>query len=147
MPAVPNWCLGRHLTAVTLTPQAVDTSGNLTAGTARTITGQAKSIKIKPITKHEDIRPVNSVRANHVITGYDTTVEIELIIAQGATGNALTEIWTTYDYVNVSFTRGGKTWAGYFVIGELEDGIAEQGKNVATLALHQVDIGALPTYS
>lgn len=144
--AVPTWLLGRHLTAVSLTPQTVSGAGVLTAGTAKTLTAFINRCKLRSTPLLENVGPVNKTRANNVILEDDFTLEIEVLLSYNGE-NPLATLVTTADYFTGAFTRGGQAWTCTVIRGEFDDGVENQGKNTSSITLHCADNGGTnPTY-
>lgn len=144
MPSVPQWLLGRHLTAVTLVPQSIANDGTLTDASPVALTVRTQSIEFESEVLGEDIRPVNSAIANFVGHTDDSTLTLEILLSTGTGSNPIATAMATYDYFKISFTRGGSTFTGYFYRRALRDGVQSLGKNVAVAVFRQVDVGDLP---
>lgn len=148
MATIPQWLLGRHLTSVVITPQSVSSAGVLSDGTAKTVTTVVDSIQANISPVHEEINPVNSTRANNVITHDDSGITLSIIeVNNGSDPNPLEAIVLTNDVFKVVFTKGtvtsyAATWTGYFTRGQCSFGISGRGKQIASLELLQVDAGA-----
>lgn len=148
MATIPQFLLGRGLTSVVITPQSVSAAGVLSDGAAKTVTTVVDSIQktINPV--HEEINPVNSTRANNVITHDDGGLTLSIIeVNNGSDPNPLEAIVLTNDVFKVVFTKGTATgstvtWTDYFVRGQCSFGISGRGKQIATLELLQVDAGS-----
>lgn len=148
MATIPQWLLGRHLTSVVITPQTVAAAGTLSDGTAKTVTTVVDSIQASINPVHEEINPVNSTRANNVITHDDSSLTLSIIeVNNGSDPNPLEALVLTNDVFKVVFTKGTQTsfaatWTGYFTRGSCNFGISGRGKQIASLELLQVDAGS-----
>lgn len=147
MATIPQWLLGRHLTAVVLTPMTVAVDGTLTAQTPQNITFYTQSIELESEVLGEDIRPVNSPIANFVGHTEDSTLTLEILLHQAGAGtpsNPVASVMATHNVFEISFTRGGSTWAGTFARQSLRDGVRSRGRNVSVAVFRQVDAGDAP---
>lgn len=147
MATIPQWLLGRHLVAITITPQTITAAGVLGDGTASALVAVADSVSLSLVPAHEEINPVNSVRANNVITHDDGSVQVGIIeVHDGSDPDPLEALVVAGDVFKVVFTKGTKsgsvkTWTGYFTRGNCSFGIQGRGKQIASLELLQVDAG------
>ena len=147
MATIPTWLLGRHLTAVVVTPQTEGTGGVLTAVTASsavlTTCVDAIRLALNPVVSN--VNAVNDTRANNVIEEDDASLVVTEILKKNDTSATPTNLLAVqalaYDYFNLTFTRGGRTWGGYFCRGAYSDGVTAKGKNVAEMTFHQVNVG------
>jgi hypothetical protein len=147
MATIPDWLLGRHLTAVTITPQTEGAGGVLTAVTASSavLTTTIDSIRLAQNPVTSNISAVNNQRANNVIEEDDGSLVVTQILRKGDTSatptNLLGVLAMGWDYFSATFTRGGRTWTGIYVRGPYTDGVASKGKNVAEMTFLQADAG------
>jgi hypothetical protein len=166
--AIPNWLLGRHVTAVQVAVQtlnestgalanagvsAVDvsnivlTTGSHSSGTIAFTNGLLNEIRLSSDRSVENINPVNRTFAHYVpiLQGYDITVSE--VMRSGVALCLLANVWFGGDtnYILFSFARGGNKWAGYFIMTGYSETI-QRGKNVAMMTLTSVDNGAV-TYT
>ncbi len=145
--SVPRYLLGRHLTAVTFTPQTVAANGTLSDGTPITLTAVMDSLGLSLQANTEEISAVNSARQNNV--GLDDGASLSLSIIRVNNGTDPAPLRTavgTNDIFKVAYTEGTGTSAkvvtGYYQRSSYEDGIQGKGKQIATLSLIPVDAGA-----
>lgn len=144
---LPTWLKGRHLTAVTFTPQTVAADGTLTPGSAQTLTALVTNIMLESDPEKEEINPVNATRANNEITLENSRLECDVLLKSNGT-NSLALLATTADIIVAVFTRGGQTWTFTGSRGRFSDGVASRGRNTSHMTLDQVDIGAAnPAYA
>jgi hypothetical protein len=147
MATVPTWLLGRHLTAVTIIPQTVGAGGVLTAVTASSavLTTCVENIRISLNPVNSNINAVNDTRANNVVEEDDASLVVTEILKHSDSSatptNFLAVMAMGYDYYQASFTRGGRSWAGYFCRGPYNDGVVAKGKNTADFTMLQANVG------
>jgi len=158
MASIPTWLLGKHLTSVVLTPQAVAADGTLSdsgSNTAQTVTARVRRIRLNSSVMTEDIRPVNSVRANNVVTGFDHTITLSVLMRPKSTSPAvvssplasLAYAASDNEIVKCTFTRGTSAWSGYFTVADYTEGVESFGANESELTLRQVDDGTGVAYT
>lgn len=153
MTAIPIWLLGKHVTAVTVTPQTVSTAGVLTPSTpVETLVGFWDEIDITSENTLENIQSADQRRDNNVITGTGTTVRVVEILKTNDSSATPTNLLATLfygsaDYYQVTLTRGGRSFSFYGVARSYNEGY-RRGKSVATGEFAMVDPGASnPTYT
>lgn len=152
MPTVPNWLLGQHVTAFVITGATVGADGTLTDGTLTAISTMAglwDEISLEYTPQTEEISAADSVRLNNVIvkkgSRFRCTQIMQTAKAAGQSANnainPLHHIAVTYDYFKCVFTRGGKTWTGYFLTGGYSEDI-RAGRSTCSITGEMVDTGA-----
>jgi hypothetical protein len=136
------WMLGRHLTNGTIQGAIPGADGTLTpAGSVLNWTAIAESIEHETQPDHEDIRPVNSIQKNMVLTGQGNGGTLTTI-QQSRTAQQLSLIANTYNYCFLTWTAGDETWGatnGWFAVGRFGGGIRGRGKNTQSLILLPCD--------
>lgn len=121
MATLPAWAVGRHVTAVTITPQSASatTAGYVLSDVtpATTFYGHLDEISVDQEIDVEEISPMNSRIQHNVPISFGTKVRFtELEKATGT--NLAAALWNTgYDYFKYVITRGSQSWTGYGVIG------------------------------
>ncbi len=152
MVAIPTWLLGRHVTAITITGQTVAADGTLsTSGSARSLVGRLDEITFNQENETEEIQALDKRAKNPVIVSSGSSFTfIEILRSNDATvtpTNILADVGQLFDYILVSCTRGGRIWAGYFVIKSYQESI-RRGKSTGQLTVETVDVStANPTYT
>lgn len=145
---MPLWLLGKHLTAVTITPCTEDaTTGAVSEGSANTLTGQIDFVRlaIDPVT--DTIMPVNATRVHtEILLNSDGLVLGEILTRKNGVISEpiLPALAYAYDILKVVFTRGGKTWTYYGRRGPFSDGVSSPGKNICELTLLPIDVSGTP---
>lgn len=121
MATLPTWAVGRHITAVTVTPQSVSntTAGIVLAdvtGAVGTFYGHLEDIAVDQEVETEEISHMGSRIQNHIPISFGTRVRFtEIEKASGA--NIAANLWNGgYDYFKYVITRGGQSWTGYGAI-------------------------------
>lgn len=144
----PLYLLGRHATSVILTPQVVGTAGALSNGTPVTLTTTLDGLSESLNAAKENISPVNSARANNVITEDDASYTLRIIKVNDTTDpNKLKAAVLAADIFKLAWTEGtgasAKTYTAYGSRGSLDTGIEGKGKQIASLTFDQIDVGTL----
>ena len=145
--AMPLWLLGKHLTAVTITPLTEDaTTGAVSEGTAQTLTGQIDFVLLAMDPVTDTIMPVNATRVHtEILMNSDGLVLGEILTRKnGSTEPILPALVYAYDLMKVIFTRGGKTWTYYGRRGPYSDGVSSPGKNIVELTLLPINPSGTP---
>jgi hypothetical protein len=145
--SVPQYLLGRHLTAITLTPQTVAANGTLSDGTGIVLTAVIDSLALSLQANTEEISALNSGRQNNVTL--DDGASLQLSIIRVNNGNDPAPLRTAVlasDVFKVAYTEGSGASArvvtGYYRRSNYDDGFQGKGKQIATLALIPVDAGS-----
>lgn len=137
MSTVPQWLLGREVTAIAIIPQTVGAGGVLTPGTSAPLTGLLDEIAPDEYNDTENIVPMDVRQDNEVIIGSGIRLMLREILSPntGASFNVLAQAGALYDYVSVTFTRSGLTpFTSFFVIKGYTESIV-RGKSMGTLTL------------
>jgi len=146
MAQISLWLRGRDLTAITVTPQSVDSSGNLSAGSTSSLYGHVNITDFRSDPAKENISPVTSPFANMMVVEENCTIEIEEILNMNSV-NILAAMASSGDYFFVALTRGQQSYGFYSSRGAYSEGVNSKGKNVCRMVFEQIDIGAPnPTY-
>jgi hypothetical protein len=143
MSNIPTWLVGTAVTAISITPLTVGSDGSLSAGSLASLTGHLDEINLEQVNDLENIVPMDERLNNEVITGSGTLLTLVEILAHSG-GNILAGIVNAYDYVQASFSRGGKAYTGTFVVKGYSEGI-RRGKSVGKLSLSPC--GIVVTYA
>lgn len=148
MAAVPVWMLGKNIASVHVYPQTVGTSGTLADASTKAIVTQIDSIEVNMVPSKENINPVGTPRANHVIIEDDWNVDLGLIEVHNASDpNVLVTACLTNDYFKFVFVRGTQagsieTWTGYGTRGSINSGVNGKGKQVSNFVIDAADTGS-----
>lgn len=142
MAAIPPWMLGKHLTAVAITPLTLQANGTLLAGSTQDIHAFIQEIGHEQQIEEEDVRPVWSLRINMVDTGVGNPVDI-VALKRSDSANVLAALLAAGEtYFQVVWTEAGEQ---YSVIGKRGGGqfggIRNRGGNAISLRLSPVDAG------
>lgn len=136
---IPAWLTGSGVTSIVITPLSVAADGTFTAGTSQSLTGRLDEIVVEQYNTLQNITPIDERLDNEVITGTGTSLILVEILAK-AGGCILAEVGSTADYVQAGFSRGGKSYAGTFVIKSYRETL-RRGKSVGELTVSPCGIG------
>lgn len=150
MVALPTWLTGKHVTAITLTPQTVSTTdGSLDDSTpVGNLFGHCDEITIRTRTEAEEISPMNTLRQNMVQIKVGTTIDLTEVLKFAGTNilasaayDATTPVW------KVSITRGAQSFLFYGLLIGYDESI-RHGRSVGVASFDMLDPGsANPSYS
>lgn len=151
MSKVPTWLLGRYVTAITATVvTSIASDGTITLGSqAQSFTGLLNKISRRSTNKTTTFEPMDTRQDADMIEGSRTEITLTEIMNQQGTGNVasaqlpgniLSAIYDAADYVQVTFTRGAKTFTGIFVVGDFSEEMV-RGQCNATLDLKPAGTG------
>jgi hypothetical protein len=147
MPDIPNWLVGRHVTACTLTPQT-NTAGTLADTTpVATMFGHVDEIDIDGTKTTENIKPMNTIRRNMVTIDVGTQMTVTEILKSSGT-NLLPQAWNgSPEYFKLLVTRGAQGHTFYALMTSCREQL-RHGKSVAVATFEMVDTGsANPAYA
>jgi hypothetical protein len=141
--------LGKHLTAVTITPQTVSAAG-VFSDTTPVINALAtiENIALDLTANLEEISALTSVRDNNVITSDAYSISLQVFKVNGSTDpDKLKNAFFTADYFKIAYTEGTvsggiKTTTAYAVRGNYSGGFQGKGKQIATASFMCVDAGS-----
>lgn len=142
-----NPLLGKHLTAVTITPQTVNASGVL-ANATPVINALAtiENIALDLTANLEEISALTSVRDNNVILSDAYGINLQVFkVNNGSDPDPLRNAFFTSDYFKISYTEGTvtpKVVTAYAVRGNYSGGFQGKGKQIATASFMCVDAGS-----
>ena len=136
--ALTPFLLGKDLSAVTIAPITVDSSGVVTVGGATNVKPYVQSIEGMMNEEVEDIRPVWSVQRNMVRTGIGNSLRISLLQRADAANYAVT-LSASYGYCQVAWTQGASTFTGQYKIVGLAYGVNSRGANSNNLDLEPIN--------
>lgn len=148
MATLKNYMVGRHWTAVALTPISVGTDAIATAVTASavTITALIDGVSQSLRGTNEEISAANATRENyeHIIDGHYQTFT-HLVRNDNNDPDPLQTLIASYDVFQFSYTYGtagsAKTVTGYGRRADYQMGLQGKGRQVATLVLDPIDVG------
>lgn len=132
-PQIPTWLIGTAVTNLTVTPLTLGADGTLTPGTTQSLTGHLDAIDLKQENVTEPVMPLDNRLQNDVIVASRTELTLAEILTHSA-GNFLAAVANASDYCSATFSRGGLTFTGNFVVLSYREGI-RRGKSVGTLSL------------
>ena len=139
MPDIPNWLIGKHVTAFTITPQTVGTAGALSDGTSQSLVGQLDEIQYSYNAQAEEINALDSTRENNVIITKGNGLRLTEILKKIGT-NVLASASNISDVQKVIFTRGAQSTTLYGLVTGYNETI-RRGKSVADVILSPIDAG------
>ena len=142
-----NPAIGRSSGSVTAAGCTVNaTTGVITVGTVKTITGQIDTWEVTQSNETENISPSTSRNANHVITETDNSLRLEGFLFASDTiavpTNFLFTIAQGSDLVQVVGTWAGRTETFFGMVKSYTEGIRGKGKIPFTAEFAMVDLGA-----
>lgn len=148
MVSIPVWLVGKHVTAVTLTPQSVASDGTITDTTpVATMVGHVDEVTISMRSENEEISPMNTTRLNHVQLKVGTTITIHEILKSNGTNYLATAATGATAVFKVLVTRGGQGFTFYGLLESYEEGL-RRGKSTGSMTLAMLDISAAnPAYA
>jgi|GEM_PF-2578098 len=136
---IPDWLTGAGVIAIVITPLTVANDGTFTVGTTQSLTGHLDEITLEQYNQLENITPLDSRQDNEVIVASGTNLNLYEILSR-ANGNFLSLVGNGTDYVQAGFSRGGKSFAGTFVVRSYKESL-RRGKSVGILSLSPCGIG------
>lgn len=162
--AIPNWLVGRHITAVqaqvftvneatggltsagsgpTALANLVTSTGTLATGLTFTV-GVLNSIRLVATKEKDNISPTNRPIEDNRPTVIGYTIEVEEILRQGSGAWLLGNLWFVgvSKYVELKYARGGNLWDDLYLMTAYDFDVVE-GKNVARAMFESVDAGIL----
>lgn len=152
MASIPLYQLGKHLVAITITPQNVSTAGVLSDGTPISCVATRRSMGLDFQPEKSEINHGGSTRHNNVVLadGYSYNIEV-LKVNNGNDPAPLKTAYLAYDIFKVSWTEGTGTsqkvntiYGSRGAAGDRYDG---RGEVIFTFAIDCVDVGASDFYT
>lgn len=142
MAVIPLWAVGRHVTTVTLYPQAVDSAGTLSDTTpSQVMFGHLESIEIHGEAEMENISAMDRRVKNEVIIEVGTTLRMTEFAKQSSLTNKLAQAYYgSNDYFRYVITRGGQSWTGYGIIQRFGSNMPK-GSIKETIDFAMCDVG------
>ena len=129
---VPQWIIGRNVTAFSIAPCTVSAStGVVTVNATQSLSALCEEIALDLENDVENIVPLDVRQDNEVIIGSAARLQLREIMSPSI---VLTSIAVGYDYAQVTFTRAGKAWTGLFVIKGYGETIV-RGKSMDQITL------------
>lgn len=112
--AYPDWLLGRGITTISVTPGTL-VAGVFTAGTAKSFYTTVDEIEWNTGVQTSDIRPLTQFHRHMVPTSRGNGFRLREILRNtagpaGQSGNSLADMFHTYEYFRVVFTRASRTF-------------------------------------
>lgn len=139
--ALTPFLTGANLSACTITPVSVDSSGTWTAGSATNIRAYVMNVDGTLDNELEDIRPVWEIQRNMVRTGVGNSLRLGALQRSDA-ANYLVTLAAGSTYCQVAWTQGASTFTGKYIVGSLGYGVNARGQNLNTLDLQPVNDGS-----
>jgi hypothetical protein len=144
---LPQFAIGKHLTAFTMTPVTWDSGGTITYVTASNYVcyGHLTDVNLEISKANENLTPMNRPYANHVPYETDATYsasEIEKSVGQNKLAAAIAD----YSHFKITLTRGAQTWTGHAMAQNYKMA-ASKPRIAGTLELVMFDIGTDATDS
>lgn len=135
--AYPDWLLGRDLTTITVTPGNI-TAGAFAPGTVKSFFTTVDEIEFTIGSRTNDIRPITQFHENQWPVSRGNGFRLREILRKtaapaGESGNALADMFHSFPFFLVVFTRAARTFTMMFSNGgytELPG--AEKGTGAAT---------------
>ena len=158
LPTVPLFQLGKHLTLVRLTPQAVAANGDLSdTTTVVTVTAYINDLDCEFDLEGEEINAMNSTRRNMVTTSTGSKLNLSILkvndgtnpnaVRYQVTGNGAKEYWKI-EYTEGTATGSINVVSGLYRFASYKDGFQGRGKQIAAMSFDEIDPGqAQVTYT
>lgn len=160
MVAIPIWLIGKHVSAITITPQDIASDGTLSNNSvgAKSLVGMLDQIEMNQENDLENIQALDIRRNNNVIVGTGTSFTLTQILRQNdvagtptnilaAVSNGMTGLSGGADIHLINITRGGRSFAFYGIARSYNETI-NRGKSTCRLVVDMVDPGsANPAYT
>jgi len=140
---IPQWVIGKKVTAFSLTPQTVGTGGALTDGTAASLVGLWDEVDVELETETEEISAADALRHNTVILKDLWRIRMVEILSTTTGNNKLAGAWTgaTNEIFKMILTRGPNTWTLYVARTGYTENV-RKGRTVGIFTGAIVDAGA-----
>lgn len=145
--AYPDWLLGRAITTITVTPGSL-VAGAFTPGTGRSFYTTVDEIEWTLNVTAEDIRPITQFHQHMFPTSRGNGFRLREIMRAtagpaGESGNSLADMLHDFEYFQVVFTRGARTWTGTYSNGGYVENPGP-GKSTGTATFNPVAEEAAP---
>lgn len=147
--SVPQYLLGKHLTAVAITPaSAVAADGAITWGTAVNFVTVIDNISVNADAQKAMIKPSNSQRRHNVVINDGFSVSLSALrLNNGGSSNLGLDLIKAADYFKVTFTQGTATnsinaYELHCSRTALSFGQDGEGEQMINLTLDNVDTGS-----
>ena len=147
MPTIPVWLLGKNVTAVSITGQALTGATLADSGSAVALLAKTQGINHSITPELQEINSMNSTRQNNVILsdGFQFTINC-LMVNDGTDPAPLRTLVNTFDYLKVVFTKGSggsaETYTAYCVRGAYNEDMQGRGAGICSLVLEAIDAGS-----
>jgi len=148
MATIPLWAIGKHITAITFTPQSVNTSTgvltDLTGTSVKQFYGHCAELSLDSQVTTENISAINRTYANNVGTESDTTLKVTEF-EKSAGANLAADLAFTLGasgLVKFVLTRGTQSFTGYGILTDYSLNTSGKGSIKADLTVRQIDTGS-----
>lgn len=150
---LPPPAVGKLLSAFTVIGQTMGVDGTLTAGTSYNILATVDEYDIEANPQKEDMAPMGSAQANHVIYREDFSFTINEILVDTTGGtpplqsSKLLAAIEAFQIFEITCTFSGNIWTFYGTRGRVSRQ-GRPGKNIVSVTFDQMAIPAgNPTYA
>lgn len=139
---------GKHLISVVLTGQSVSTAGVLSDSTSvATVSAVIDGLDESYAPEREEINALNTTRRNEVVLSDGNSYTLRVFkVNNGSDPQPMRTLIQSFDYFKLVWVEGtggsAKTATAYGVRGAYSDGFNGRGKQIASLELGPVDVGA-----
>lgn len=130
--AIGPFRLGQHLTAITIAGATIAANGAVSLGAAQNMVGVIDDLDHRVVKDVEDVRPLNSLQMNEVITGIGNRIRVTEL-KRSWVSSVLHNIVDDFDHCFVAWVEGNETFGGYFVIGEMTGGMHGHGRQTVSI--------------
>lgn len=139
--SIPQWLLGQHLTAITVTGLIRAANGDVTEDGEESISGYIEGVELEPTHVLGMFPSVERPSAHYEVLLDDFDLRIVEIKRKSTAANpsVLNNVYDKYSQVKVVFTAAD-TWTCYGTIAKLRDGVVNYGKNTMELLLKPADM-------
>lgn len=148
MAQLPPWVIGRYVTnmAIYAVTEALD--GTLTDGSSAALTSKLQSIELASDPETAEVSAMDATVQNMMLLKENNGIVVSEILQRAGSAPNVLAAWATSNSVGkFVFSRGGKTWSGYYRRGPYHETF-DKGAAVGRLTLLTVDPGQTnPSYS
>lgn len=139
---------GRSIATATIQGGVRNASGTITySGTLYSLTGKLAGISFANTTLRATINSIDDTMVNEEILMDGGTCQVQEIMTTKDDGGtnlgviATQAIFMGFDYAQVVFTAGGRTYTWKGVRGDMTTGVTSAGENIVTLTLQTINEG------
>lgn len=152
MAKIPQWLLGRHITAITIALCTVAADGTVTVLSATSLSGFLNQISLSGEKEKVTIQSIDRYAINTVYTGGGTSMVITELLKTNDSSGTPTNIlaasyYTANDYCQIVLTRGSRTFTLYAGMGSYVEE-ETRGESTGKMTLDPIDAGTTnPVYT